>query len=95
MERLLHAVMGVSLVLLAGGAWTENFAVGQMQRNGWFHRQGWKRFFISTKRVIAAHQASGGDPRWVRLQKIASAGTIVGFAGLLTMLIAVCILVSH
>lgn len=95
MLQVLHIVMWVSLVLLAGGAWMDNFAVGQMQRNGWYRRQGWKRFFISTKRVIAAHEAAGGDPKWIRLQTIASAGTIVGFTAMLAFVIAGCILVSH
>jgi len=91
MEGLLHILMWVSLVLLFGGVWTENFAVGQMQRNGWYQRQGWKRFFISTKRLIEAHEKSGGDPAWIRLQRIANAGIIVGFAAALGFVATVCI----
>jgi hypothetical protein len=98
---MLLAVLGFSsLALLIGGLWAENFVLRrislEIERSRW---QGWKSFlkafwapfFTPTRKIVRRYEVVNGYSAWSRAYRIANAGMLVGFCGIVALTVMFCI----
>ena len=105
---MLLAVLGLgSLALLIGGLWTEDLVLRRMsleiERTRWGGWPGWKGFlkafyapfFTRTKKIVRRYEAVNGYSAWSRAYRIANAGMLVGFCGIVALTVMICIDATH